>query len=126
MGCEGRCFAFEEGFTVVNSGHGHVTPRPDGIRARCGGPGLCRECQQEALDKKNKNDYGFLTVLYNYIGPEQIDAAKKRALLLRTVEYLEMRFELEGVPGKITMKFDGRPEDVIRGLRQARLKGFKK
>lgn len=30
-----------------NTGHGHVRPRPDGIRARCGGPGLCRECSQE-------------------------------------------------------------------------------
>jgi hypothetical protein len=35
-----------------NTGHGHVRPRPDGVRARCGGPGLCNECSQEkaALD----------------------------------------------------------------------------
>ena len=32
-----------------NVGHGHVFPRPDGRRARCGGPGLCRECSQEAV-----------------------------------------------------------------------------
>ncbi len=31
----------------TNTGHGHVWPRPDGARARCGGPKLCREC---ALD----------------------------------------------------------------------------
>lgn len=30
--------------------HGHVRPRPDGIRARCGGPGLCPHCQVEQGD----------------------------------------------------------------------------
>ncbi len=30
-----------------NSGHGHAWPRPDGVRARCGGPGLCRECSHD-------------------------------------------------------------------------------
>lgn len=28
--------------------HGHVTPNPDGTRARCGGPGICAECSREA------------------------------------------------------------------------------
>lgn len=31
----------------LNTGHGHVRPRPDGIRARCGGPKLCSECAHE-------------------------------------------------------------------------------
>ncbi len=31
----------------VNGGHGHVTPRADGVRARCGGPALCGECAKE-------------------------------------------------------------------------------
>jgi hypothetical protein len=30
------------------SGHGHVTPNPDGSKARCGGPAICRECAIEA------------------------------------------------------------------------------
>lgn len=30
-----------------NQGHGHVRERPDGRRARCGGPGLCDECSRE-------------------------------------------------------------------------------
>jgi hypothetical protein len=34
--------------TYGNTGHGHVWPRLDGIKARCGGPKICREC---ALDK---------------------------------------------------------------------------
>lgn len=28
-------------------GHGHVTPRPDGYKARCGGPAMCHVCQAE-------------------------------------------------------------------------------
>lgn len=35
-----------------NTGHGHVFPRPDGVRARCGGPGLCAECSRD-LARKN-------------------------------------------------------------------------
>jgi hypothetical protein len=31
----------------TNSGHGHVWKRPDGIVARWGGPGLCRECRED-------------------------------------------------------------------------------
>lgn len=32
----------------ANTGHGHVFPRPDGVKARCGGPGLCTECAVDA------------------------------------------------------------------------------
>jgi hypothetical protein len=32
---------------LPNTGHGHVRPRRDGVRARCGGPGLCSECSRE-------------------------------------------------------------------------------
>ena len=32
-----------------NFGHGHVWERPDGMKARCGGPGLCRECSADDL-----------------------------------------------------------------------------
>ena len=35
-----------------NRGHGHVYARPDGMRARCGGPTICAEC---ALDKARKD-----------------------------------------------------------------------
>ena len=28
----------------TNTGHGHVWERPDGVKAKCGGPGLCEEC----------------------------------------------------------------------------------
>ena len=31
----------------MNGGHGHVIPRPDGAKARCGGPALCSVCAAE-------------------------------------------------------------------------------
>lgn len=31
-----------------NTGHGHVLARPDGVKARCGGPGLCSDCSRDA------------------------------------------------------------------------------
>lgn len=33
----------------TNSGHGHVWPRPDGTRMRCGGPGLCQKCTDDQI-----------------------------------------------------------------------------
>lgn len=32
--------------------HGHVTPNPDGSKARCGGPALCAECRAEYFVKQ--------------------------------------------------------------------------
>lgn len=32
----------------ANTGHGHVRPRPDGVKARCGGPAICAVCAKEA------------------------------------------------------------------------------
>ncbi len=32
---------------MSNTGHGHVRPRPDGMRARCGGPAICPVCARE-------------------------------------------------------------------------------
>lgn len=31
----------------MTGGHGHVVPRKDGARARCGGPGICSVCNEE-------------------------------------------------------------------------------
>ena len=32
----------------TNTGHGHVWPRPDGYRMRCGGPAMCAVCREDA------------------------------------------------------------------------------
>lgn len=42
--CSGLETALEYG---TNTGHGHVWPRPDGVKARCGGPGLCAQCSRD-------------------------------------------------------------------------------
>jgi len=31
----------------TNTGHGHAWPRPDGHKARCGGPTMCQECAED-------------------------------------------------------------------------------
>lgn len=31
----------------TNTGHGHVWERPDGMKARCGGPAMCSECAKD-------------------------------------------------------------------------------
>lgn len=31
----------------TNTGHGHVWTRPDGMRARCGGPAICLQCASD-------------------------------------------------------------------------------
>jgi hypothetical protein len=38
----------------VAVGHGHVTPNPDGSKARCGGPHMCPVCKREQ-DEKSKD-----------------------------------------------------------------------
>ena len=35
----------------MNTGHGHVWERPDGVKARCGGPGLCKICSRDEADR---------------------------------------------------------------------------
>lgn len=37
-----------------NTGHGHVFPRPDGFKARCGGPPLCFLCVADAAEKASQ------------------------------------------------------------------------
>ncbi len=36
---------------MSNTGHGHVIPRADGAKARCGGPALCAVCRREAAQR---------------------------------------------------------------------------
>lgn len=35
-----------------NQGHGHVFPRPDGVKARCGGPNICSVCRDDLIAYK--------------------------------------------------------------------------
>lgn len=40
----------------LSLGHGHVFPRPDGAKARCGGPGLCRDCARDQVTAQLPRD----------------------------------------------------------------------
>ncbi|WP_141218017.1 hypothetical protein [Bordetella genomosp. 6] len=40
--------------TGTNSGHGHVWDRPDGLKARCGGPGICSQCSRDQAAQQGK------------------------------------------------------------------------
>lgn len=42
-----------------NAGHGHVYPRPDGVKARCGGPALCSQCARELAMMQNGSHSRF-------------------------------------------------------------------
>lgn len=42
-----------------NTGHGHVFPRPDGVKARCGGPSLCSECVRDYARYAREKDASF-------------------------------------------------------------------
>ncbi|WP_320533625.1 hypothetical protein [Robbsia andropogonis] len=37
-----------------NTGHGHVWKRPDGLKAKCGGPGMCAKCSRDAARKEQQ------------------------------------------------------------------------
>lgn len=50
--------------TDLNQGHGHVFRRADGVKARCGGPGMCSECSADlarlaAAAKRPQSNEGF-------------------------------------------------------------------
>jgi Lar family restriction alleviation protein len=38
--------------TNQNAGHGHVFPRPDGVKAKCGGPAVCAVCAVDLVKQK--------------------------------------------------------------------------
>lgn len=42
----------DENGLALNYGHGHVYPRPDGVRARCGGPMICAECAKDLAKRQ--------------------------------------------------------------------------
>jgi hypothetical protein len=59
-----------------NTGHGHVWARPDGIKARCGGPAICPECAKDlacyrqvaGLDHSDT----FVTMFLGYLAAKRL------------------------------------------------------
>jgi hypothetical protein len=50
-----QCQSKTSGEVGTNTGHGHVWDRPDGVRARCGGPMTCKQCAIDAARKGEKS-----------------------------------------------------------------------
>lgn len=46
----------------INSGHGHVFLRPDKVRTRCGGPGMCKLCSADLVEAQRMHDGGCLAL----------------------------------------------------------------
>ncbi|MBH3729039.1 hypothetical protein I5M03_27920 [Pseudomonas aeruginosa] len=75
----------------TNVGHGHVFPRADGVKMRCGGPGLCSECSADASraraalaqpspsqgDEKPGDSILCYGCFAKGVGPEHFDEAGK-------------------------------------------------
>ena len=51
-GASAGAFYSDKMLRPPNSGHGHVRARPDGVKARCGGPAICPACRQELLARR--------------------------------------------------------------------------
>lgn len=59
-----------------NTGHGHVYPRPDGVKARCGGPGLCPTCANDAARKRHEEGSVSSNERYEIVGLTREQAHK--------------------------------------------------
>lgn len=86
--------------------HGHVTPNPDGNRARCGGPGFCKQCSEElaqkmqsdcAAENARKKQVDDLAMLVRRLA-HSLDKPSGNTLLAReAMDYLR-RHGLQGSP----------------------------
>src|SRR6266404_9141580 len=75
---EDQCPAcLQEGLTRVvaqSKGHGHVTPNEDGSRARCGGPGICVQCNKEFVRANMQAIRGDLEIENRYLKTKLTEA----------------------------------------------------
>lgn len=54
----------------TNAGHGHVWKRPDGQRARCGGPSICSQCAKDLARSRSCQppDPDRIKAIAEYVG----------------------------------------------------------
>jgi hypothetical protein len=84
-------------------GHGWVTPRADGVKARCGGPPMCRTCNLEL---------------------ERVEAEKAFATFKGNADVIRQEWIGKGRPIEAGWKIceslllQGMPENQLRGLRR--------
>ncbi len=94
-------------------GHGHVIPRPDGVKVRCGGPAMCPVCAGELARKPERNNklispihcdhFGTREFISTYRGSPSGDSyhvdvctrcGQFRVYARQGKEYMEVQFEL--------------------------------
>jgi hypothetical protein len=78
----------------TNSGHGHVWERPDGERARCGGPGLCSECRADEQLVKSRAQSMAAPAGDVVPAPTQDLAARRRREIVRAIADLSEKHNL--------------------------------
>lgn len=105
---------------MLNHGHGHVFPRADGIRARCGGPPICDECDKDYFHK-NGGGIGPLAALIESAKPISLKPGLKddegvRTVLRDMLEDKEVEYD-----GAIVLYYtsDGQPKIQVTCLSNA-------
>lgn len=88
-----------------NTGHGHVFPRGDGVKARCGGPALCPACAIEMArndkpDHRNSTPIRSIFVEGFEISPKNIIGAIADGDLSgeEAIEWIEKLVRLNAAP----------------------------
>lgn len=67
---------------MSDCGHGHVHPRADGVKARCGGPALCSRCAADAAVVRSARDVLLICVTcHGRYWAESLAAARSRSCL---------------------------------------------
>jgi hypothetical protein len=62
----------------TNTGHGHVWERPDGVKARCGGPRICKECARDYAQRMRQAFVSYdelVPLIAKYDSAQEVAAA---------------------------------------------------
>lgn len=91
---------------LTNDGHGHVRPRLDGARMRCGGPRLCKVCQAELT--VTPNPWDLVRGLLAAVEVALPSVLAQRDDALATIERLRERV---GIEVRDREQWEGNAED---------------
>lgn len=70
--------------------HGHVVPRADGVKARCGGPAICSDCAKEQAEFLCRPNWMAGPTEQNASSPEKEGVAEEKpGFVLRVLRRLD-------------------------------------
>ncbi len=75
-------------------GHGWVTPRPDGAKAKCGGPAICAVCARELAAQQAEQQAGDEQALVDALTEATMAGARLAAKKIATA----IRRQRQGCP----------------------------